>query len=220
MAGRWVHVDLHRIEAWVAGFADRAGGASLHAGGEHTVLLEGNDGTTARLTRWPLPGPEPVAGDASDAGARSALRQWCEPPEHLGLVLVRRGGYAVGLARAGTLVSHKSGTSYVQSRTAAGGTSQQRFARRRGNQADALVGTVTELAVRHLLPRSQGRAGCLPDAVVLGGDRRLAERVIDDDVLHPIAHLPRRVFADLPDPRFAVLQTALTRARAVPILLG
>ncbi len=68
----------------------------------------------------------------------------------LGIILVRRGGYAVGLAHGDRLTAHKVGTRYVQSRTAAGGWSQQRFARRRANQADGLVGAVAEHAVRLL----------------------------------------------------------------------
>ncbi len=68
----------------------------------------------------------------------------------LAVVLVRRGGYAVGVGSGDRLTSHKVGSRYVQSRTAAGGWSQQRFARRRANQADGLVGAAVEHAVRLL----------------------------------------------------------------------
>ena len=46
----------------------------------------------------------------------------------------RRGGYAVGLASGGGFTASKVGSRHVQSRTAAGGWSQQRFARRRGSR--------------------------------------------------------------------------------------
>ena len=62
----------------------------------------------------------------------------------LAVLLLRRGGYAVALAAEDGLLAHKVGSRHVQSRTAAGGWSQQRFARRRGNQADALVGAVDD----------------------------------------------------------------------------
>lgn len=130
----------------------------------------------------------------------------------LALLLVRRGGYATGTAAAGRLTSHKAGTRYVQSRTAAGGWSQQRFARRRANQADELVGAVAEHAVRLL--RGSGARG-----LVLGGDRALAEAVLEDDRLADLRDLPRRELYDLPDPRFAVLQEALRRARAVLVTI-
>ncbi|KRE62756.1 acVLRF1 family peptidyl-tRNA hydrolase [Nostocoides sp. Soil756] len=130
----------------------------------------------------------------------------------LALLLVRRGGYAVGTAAAGALTAHKCGTRYVQSRTAAGGWSQQRFARRRGNQADELVGAVAEHAVRLL--RGSGAQG-----LVLGGDRTLAEAVLADDRLAPLRDLPRRELYDLPDPRLAVLEQALARARAVRVTI-
>lgn len=130
----------------------------------------------------------------------------------LALLLVRRGGYAVGMGTGGDLTSHKTGTRYVQSRTAAGGWSQQRFARRRSNQADELVGAVTEHAVRLL--RGHGARG-----LVLGGDRTLAEAVFEDDRLATLRALPRRELYDLPDPRLVVLEKALERARAVQVTL-
>ena len=121
---------------------------------------------------------------------------------------MRRGGYAVGLAHGDELTEHKCGTRYVQSRTAAGGWSQQRFARRRGNQADELVRAVAEHALR-ILPRGEA-AG-----LVVGGDRTLVRDVLDDPRLAHLAALPRRELYDLPDPRLAVLEEALRRGRAV-----
>ena len=67
----------------------------------------------------------------------------------------------MGVASGDRLTAHKVGTRYVQSRTAAGGWSQQRFARRRANQADGLVGAAVEHAVRLL-------TGIRPAGVVLG----------------------------------------------------
>ncbi|MBM6399557.1 acVLRF1 family peptidyl-tRNA hydrolase [Phycicoccus sonneratiae] len=130
----------------------------------------------------------------------------------LAVLLVRRGGYAVGVAVGDRLTEHKVGTRYVQSRTAAGGWSQQRFARRRSNQADELVGAVTEHAVRLL--RGSGARG-----LVLGGDRALAEAVLDDARLGGLRDLARIELYDLPDPRFAVLEKAVERARAVRVTI-
>jgi peptide subunit release factor 1 (eRF1) len=128
------------------------------------------------------------------------------------LLLVRRGGYAVGVAAGGVLTTHKTGTRYVQSRTAAGGWSQQRFARRRANQADELVGAVAGHAVRLF-------AGSGPRGVVLGGDRALAEAVLDDERLSGLRSLPRRELYDLPDPRLEVLRRAGERGRAVRVTI-
>jgi hypothetical protein len=130
----------------------------------------------------------------------------------LAVVLVRRGGYAVGLAHAGTFTESKVGTRHVQSRTAAGGWSQQRFARRRGNQADELVRAVAEHATR-ILPRG------IPAGVVVGGDKAMVRAVLDDGRLAHLGDLPRRELYDLPDPRRAVLEDALRRGRAVRVTL-
>jgi peptide subunit release factor 1 (eRF1) len=129
------------------------------------------------------------------------------------VVLVRRGGYAVALADgSGALSASKVGTRHVQSRTAAGGWSQQRFARRRGNQADELVRAVAEHAQR-LLPRG------IPAGVVLGGDRALVRSVLEDDRLAFLADLPTRELYDLPDPRRSVLEEAVRRGRAVRVTI-
>jgi hypothetical protein len=130
--------------------------------------------------------------------------------EPVALVLVRRGGYAVGVARGAELVAHKVGTRYVQSRTAAGGWSQQRFARRRVNQADELVTAVSEHAARVLV-------GSGAVALVAGGDRALVAAVLADARLAPLAQLPRRELPDLPDPRLGVLERAVARGRAVRV---
>ena len=128
------------------------------------------------------------------------------------VVLVRRGGYAVALADGLTLRAHKVGTRHVQSRTAAGGWSQQRFARRRDNQADQLVQAVQGHAARVL-------EGARPRGLVLGGDPTLAAAVLEDARLRALESLPRRELFDIPDPRRAVLDAALGRARAVRITI-
>ena len=140
------------------------------------------------------------------------LAGWAAAPTRAALVLVRRGGYAVGLGLGADLIAHKVGTRYVQSRTAAGGWSQQRFARRRNNQADALVGSVIGHTMRIVLASPS-------EALVVGGDKALIRDVLVDTRLARLAELPRRELFDLPDPKLAVLEQALRRGRAVRITL-
>ncbi|GAB3446032.1 acVLRF1 family peptidyl-tRNA hydrolase [Phycicoccus ginsengisoli] len=130
----------------------------------------------------------------------------------LAVVLVRRGGYAVGLAEDAAYTASKVGTRHVQSRTAAGGWSQQRFARRRGNQADELVRAVADHAARLLLSPP-------PAGLVVGGDKALVRDVLADPRLAVLAALPRRELYDLPDPRRSVLEDALRRGRAVRVTI-
>lgn len=129
---------------------------------------------------------------------------------HLAFVLIRRGGYAVAHVEGPALVAHKVGTRHVQSRTAAGGWSQQRFARRRGNQADELVRAVTEHFVR-IVPTG------IPEGLVVGGDKTLVRDVLEDPRLAWLGNLPRREFHDIGDPRRAVLDEVVRRARAVEV---
>jgi hypothetical protein len=118
----------------------------------------------------------------------------------------------VGVGSGDRLTAHKVGSRYVQSRTAAGGWSQQRFARRRANQADGLVGAAVEHTVRLL-------TGIHPGGVVLGGDKALVASLLEDPRLAGIRDLPRRELYDLPDPRLEVLEKALERGRAVRVTI-
>lgn len=139
------------------------------------------------------------------------------PWDPVGLILVRRGGYAVGLARDGVFVSSKVGRRRVQGRTAAGGWSQQRFARRRVNQAAELVDAVAGHAARLLVGEQRGQHDQhgITAALVLGGDRTLCSEVLAAPALAPLRALPTRELPDLPDPDAAVLRRALWRGMAV-----
>jgi hypothetical protein len=136
------------------------------------------------------------------------------------LLLVRRGGYAVGVATGDRLTAHKVGTRYVQSRTAAGGWSQQRFARRRANQADELVGAAVEHALRVFHGPGAPDRMAASGGLVVGGDRALVAAVLDDPRLAGIRLLPRRELYDLPDPRLDVLDRAVERGRAVRVTIA
>ena len=68
----------------------------------------------------------------------------------VGVLLVRRAGFAVGVFEGATLVASKVDSTYVQGTTKAGGWSQQRYARRRANQASAAFAEAADVAVRVL----------------------------------------------------------------------
>ncbi|GAB3675562.1 acVLRF1 family peptidyl-tRNA hydrolase [Angustibacter aerolatus] len=194
---------------WVDGFVERHGDTTADVGAE-AVLLQAADTATVRLeVPWPPFSPPPTRDPSFVAGvlARHALR-----PRTVGLLLVRRGGFALGTARDGELLVHKTGTRYVQSRTAAGGWSQQRYARRRGNQADALVEAVVDAVAQRLDAREL-------DGLVPGGDGSLVDAVLADPRLRALAALPRGPLLAVADPRLDVLTEAATRTLAVRIQL-
>jgi len=232
-SARRIEVDPERIVKWVNGFAERHGEVRSLAGvltwspALRSVALTAADGATAVLEPFApgegsVPGDGEVPADSRETGGRGELEGlgglkglagWVAPPTAVSLILVRRGGYAVGLGQGAELISHKVGTRYVQSRTAAGGWSQHRFARRRDNQADALVVSVIEHTRRVVLASPT-------DALVVGGDKSLVRDVLADPRLARLARLPRRELFDLPDPKLVVLKQALRRGRAVRITLS
>jgi hypothetical protein len=202
VTARLLEVDPERLARWLVGFAERHGPYDA----------------TEEVT----PGGVVVSAVAQD-GARVVATPFDHEP--LAVVLVRRGGYAVALATGGAFSASKVGTRHVQSRTAAGGWSQQRFARRRANQADELVTAVIGHAHRVLLghagtgaPPARAADG-IPRGLVVGGDRTLVREVLAAPVLRALGGLPTRELYDLPDPRRSVLETALRRGRAVRVEL-
>src|SRR4029450_11492300 len=72
------------------------------------------------------------------------------PPDDWGVLLVRKGGFAIARLAGDQVVDSKVGQRHVQGRTKAGGQSQQRFARRRENQARAAYEAAAEHAARIL----------------------------------------------------------------------
>ncbi|WP_422733019.1 acVLRF1 family peptidyl-tRNA hydrolase [Micromonospora sp. WMMD558] len=200
--GRWVEVDPGRVARWVDGFAGRHGSPEVGPQ-EYGLLLTAPDGATAELHASP---GAPGAGDLDGFVAAATA------PRRIGLLLARKGAVAVGIAVGEELVVSKVDTRYVQGRTAAGGWSQQRFARRRDNQAKAALGDAVDLAVRLLLPEAATLA-----ALVCGGDRRAVDTVLADRRLAPLAALRADRLLDVPEPRHAVLVDAIAAARAVRI---
>ena len=204
---RVAFVSGARLPGWVERFAASHGPLSEEEldGG---LQLSAEDGALALLQApWPADGRP---GRGSDAVAR--LASLASQPRSIGAVLVRRGGYSVAVVSGGAVLASKTGTRHVQSRTAAGGWSQQRFARRRANQADALVEAVADHAARIF-------ADHRIEYVAPGGDRALADQVLAERVLKQFAARPRLAFLDVPDPRAAVLKKAAADLCAVRILV-
>ncbi|WP_305786464.1 acVLRF1 family peptidyl-tRNA hydrolase [Symbioplanes lichenis] len=198
--GRWVDVAPERLPRWLENFAARHGGYT--AGG---LTITGADGATAEL--FPPPGADGIddlAGLAAAAGE----------PRRLGLLLARKGAVAVGVAEGIRLVASKVDTHYVQGRTAAGGWSQQRFARRRDNQAKAAAADGASIVGRLLLPEVKTLR-----AVVTGGDRAAVEAILTAPVLAPVLALRDERFLDVPEPRRAVLEEAVALARTIRVLV-
>jgi hypothetical protein len=125
-----------------------------------------------------------------------------EAEPRVAVVLVRMGGYAVGVFEGERLVASKVGTRFVKGRHKKGGSSSNRFRRRRGEQERELVDAAAEEAARVLGPWRDR-----VEHVALGGDRSAVGRVLasraDLAWLEPLAL--ERLF-DVPEPRLRVLE--------------
>ena len=203
--GHWAAVAPERLEGWLARFADRHGACRCRAG-DTLVTVTAADGAVAEChVPFPPLTVEPAAPYGGLPG--HALRD-----RRVGVLLVRKGGYAAGVFDGRALQSSKVGTRRVQGRSAAGGQSQQRFARRRQGQARVANEAAADTAARVLLP-----VASTLEALVLGGSRAAVGEVLEDPRLKGLQALAVEPFLDVPDPRLRVLTETPKSFRAVRI---
>ena len=193
---REVRVGAERLAKWLDGFAERHG-ETQRTDAPDVVELVGADGAHAWID---VPFP-PLDGD---------LLEHVQRERRVGVLLVRRGGFGVGVFDGARLIASKVDSRYVQGTTKAGGSSQQRFARRRANQATAAFADAADAAARVL-------GDVQLDALVAGGDRDAVRTVLTD---RRLAHLtPTGPWLTVKDPKRKVLEEMPEQFRAVRIRL-
>ena len=158
--------------------------------------------------------PGPAARDPADVARLVAAHAAAD--RTVGVLLVRLGGYAAGVFTGAPprLAASKVGSRLVHGRSAAGGQSQQRFARRREKQAAEALGAAADTAAGVF-----GRFGRPLDALVLGGDRRAVSPLRDDPRLRGYFAAAVERFLTVPDPRLAVLRETPRKFRAIQVQL-
>ncbi|HUZ52034.1 MAG TPA: acVLRF1 family peptidyl-tRNA hydrolase [Streptosporangiaceae bacterium] len=209
-APRRIEVAPQRFPGWIESFAQRHGGVTAEPG-EQAVIFLAADGAVARC-QVPFPPFSPIAPGPEPPAERLSAHATAD--RTVGVLLVRLGGYAAGVF-TGTepvLAASKVGSRLVHGRSAAGGQSQRRFARRRENQAQQALGAAADTAVTVFGPYQL-------DAVVLGGDRRALAGLKADARLAPYFELAVDAFLTVPDPRLAVLRDTPRLFRAIRITL-
>ncbi|MET9020428.1 acVLRF1 family peptidyl-tRNA hydrolase [Actinopolymorpha sp. NPDC004070] len=228
---RELTVGPERLDRWLAGFLTRHGGPAAGSGGADAPAGECSaggsvevsaDGTSVTVyaadgarVEGDVPFPPLVPPGGSDpAPPYAGLVAHATRERTVGVVLVRMGGYAAGVFDGAVLRTSKVGSRLVQGRTAAGGWSQQRFARRREKQAREAFAAAADVAARVVLPHLSDLA-----AVVVGGDRRAVGQVLQDPRLAPLRALVTGPHLDVPDPKLAVLRATPERFRAVRLRL-
>jgi hypothetical protein len=209
--GRAVEVPPDRLEGWFDRFAGRNDGVRNTVYRPDEVVVTAGNGTTA-TTDVPF-GPLGVVGNYGglvvDPLVRHVLRS-----RRIGLLLVRLGGHSVGLAQDGQVLLSRTDRHQVHGRSAAGGWSQKRFARRREGQAREALRAAADDAFEVLVPRLSEM-----DALVLGGDRMALDELREDKRLAPLFALADGRVLDIPEPRRSVLDDAAERAFLVEIVL-
>jgi hypothetical protein len=198
-----VLVPAARVARWVANFSEGHGVAelSVREGRLHGLASDGSTFDAAL----------PFATAYDGVPDAEALVEAVQPPKQWGVLLVRKGGFAVARLEGDRTAESKVGQRHVQGRTKAGGQSQQRFARRRDNQARQAYEAAAGHAARILC--ETGRITHL----VVGGDRPAVDAVLEDPRLRSLANRIVDPWLPVPDPRRAVLEGAVRDACSVRV---
>jgi hypothetical protein len=209
---RRIDVAPERFPGWITSFGERHDGGLTAEPDPDGALFTAADGATARC-EVPFP-PLDAAGNADAVALAQQLAAHASADRTVGVLLVRLGGYAAGVF-TGTepvLAASKVGSRLVHGRSAAGGQSQQRFARRRENQAHQALNAAADTAAGVFGPYQL-------DEVVLGGDRRAMAGLKGDPRLTRYFEQATGVFLTVPDPKLTVLRDTPRLFRAIRITL-
>jgi Actinobacteria/chloroflexi VLRF1 release factor len=222
---RWIEVGPERLATWLDDFGQRHGQGTVEAG-PAVVTFRAEDGAVAEchVPFPPLPSSRPApAPRKAVAASPDQVSEWAErirahalAERNVGVLLVRLGGYAAGVftGPGARLETSKVGSRLVHGRSAAGGQSQQRFARRREKQSTEALSAAADTAATVF-----GQFGGKLDALVLGGDRRAITSVREDPRLRPYVKLAVDRFLTVPDPKLTVLRGTPRQFQAVRIRL-
>jgi hypothetical protein len=208
---RRLEVAPDRFTGWIESFADRHNGLASSVA-DHAVTFTAPDGAVAECL-VPFP-PVPAADGTEPIELAKLVAAHATADRTVGVFLVRLGGYAAGVF-TGTepvLAASKVGSRLVHGRSAAGGQSQQRFARRRENQAHQALAAAADTAAAVFGPFKL-------DALVLGGDKRAFSSIRTDSRLAPFFEVAVESFLTVPDPRLTVLKDTPRMFRAIKIKL-
>ncbi|HLZ72363.1 MAG TPA: Vms1/Ankzf1 family peptidyl-tRNA hydrolase [Dehalococcoidia bacterium] len=154
--------------------------------------------------------PYPLRASFCEPGGRTApLRDLLASAPRIAAVLLRLGGWAIGVYDGETLVQSRNDTRFVKNRHRKGGQSQRRFDRIREKQVHELFGGLCAAAEAQLAPWL-GRL----DYLAYGGDRHTVQAALKEcrflrDL--PCSVLPR--FLSVPEPRHETLER-------LPVLLS
>jgi hypothetical protein len=150
-SAKWLDVSAERFPGWISSFARRHGDSAplLTVTGGGAVAFTAPDGAVAEC-HPPYPESFALPPGLDDPGeAAAVIAAHTSAPRVVGVLLVRLGGYAAGVFTGypPALADSKVGSRLVHGRSAAGGWSQHRFARRREKQANEALDAAADTAV-------------------------------------------------------------------------
>ncbi len=155
------------------------------------------------LVKPPFPLSQKFITDGYDTGT---LVDRLNLDSRIGIILVRLGHYSIGIAENEKLTAHKTGTGLVHGRHRKGGSSANRFRRRRDEQTYHFLERVAAHAKMMFEPAIRSL-----NYFIYGGARTtISELCKHDKFFGQLEQLLLPPLLDIPNPSFTVLQQAVT----------
>jgi hypothetical protein len=174
----------------------------INSSGTGSVIFRGNQ------QKYLIVPPFPVTENGiTDSLKIESLKSLLSREYIIGILLVRLGSYAIGICRGDKLIGSKVGTGLVHGRHRQGGSSSHRFERHRDKQIESFLIRVCGHVREQLEPYVKSM-----DYMVYGGARTtilLAQKYCP--MLQKLDKPVLLTLLDIPEPRQAVLETAVNR---------
>lgn len=151
---------------------------------------------------WLISPPLPIAESFRGSGYQTAtLRALVMQRYRIAVVLLRLGGWAVGIYEGDALMTARNGGRFVKNRHRKGGQSQRRFERIREKQIDQLFAQLCAVAESLLMGTEA------IDWLFLGGDRHTVQAFRKSCPAIAATKIPLSPrFLDVPEPRHETLE--------------
>lgn len=191
-ARRTAFVPADRLPGWVSRFGGAHGGLAATEDTDDGVMLRMHDGSVALLSPpWPDDGRPGRGADLLERLVSLSAQE-----RRIGILLARRGGFAVGVAVAGKLLAHKVGSASARSR---GGDTGAAVAERAAQEAARIFSAASF------------------EYLATGGDKLLVESALAIPALRQYAKLPRLAPLTVVDPKMDVLTRAAADSCSIRI---
>lgn len=164
------------------------------------IVLLGNHNSHLIIPPFPIQSTQDYTG-----WNLQPLRDQMQRSRKLLVVLIRRGGFSIGIFQGPNLIVSKTSSPFVKARHRKGGSSSGRFARRRDEQTQILLNKACDALSTQFKTHGENL-----DHLILGGDKQILVALEKKcATMQKLKPLQTNRIINVREPRFKVLTSSL-----------